>query len=256
MSWRTERAEGSVDILMYHSISSAPGPTSIPLGVFRGQMEALRACGYQSVPLSRFRSHQRGEDRLPPRSVIITFDDGFQDFADQAFPVLQAQGFSATVFLPTGRLGGLEGWVGADVPPRRLMSWSTVEGLSREGIDFGGHSVTHTDLTTLSGDALTDEIRRSQDAIAEHLGRSVTTFAPPYGRSNARVRAEVAKWSDVSVGTELGRATLRSDPIDAPRIEMHYFRNIGLFSAYLRRRADWYLNARKAARVLRQWARG
>jgi len=134
------------------------------------------------------------------------------------------------------------------------MSWSTVEGLSREGIDFGGHSVTHTDLTTLAADALTDEIRRSQAAIAEHLGRPVTTFAPPYGRSNARVRAEVAKWSQVSVGTELGRATLRSDPIDAPRIEMHYFRNVGLFSAYLGRRADWYLSARKAARLLRQWA--
>lgn len=253
MSSRTEEPREGIDVLMYHSISSASGPTSIPVEVFRAQIETLRSAGYETAPLSGLAAWQRGEGTVPPRAVMITFDDGFQDFADVAFPILQAHGFTATVFLPTGRLGGLEDWSGAHAPPRRLMSWSAVRELARQGIAFGGHSVTHADLTTLAPDRLRDEIKGSQDEIARHLGQPVDTFAPPYGRLNDRVRGEVAKWASVSVGTRLDRVDRRSDLTDVPRIEMHYFRSLRRWRDYVEGRARGYLRARRVGRSLRGW---
>jgi peptidoglycan/xylan/chitin deacetylase (PgdA/CDA1 family) len=252
MSSRTDDAGGPpVDILMYHSIGDEAGPTSIPASTFARQMELLVETGCSVASLGALAKYQRGELELPARTVMITFDDGFSDFADAAFPILKRLGLTATVFLPTGCLGGRESWVGANVPPRPLMSWSVVQDLAKEGVDFGGHSVTHTDLTTLAPAELRDEIGRSQKDIEDKLGKPTETFAPPYGRSSPRVREVLARFSHVSVGTGLGRAGRNADLTDAPRIEMHYFRRPRLFRAYLEGRAEWYLAARKAARRVR-----
>src|SRR5262249_32706715 len=88
-----------VDILMYHSISDGVGPTCIAPVVFRHQMATLAACGYHPVSLTACAAWVRGEGTLPARAVVLTFDDGFDDFATVAFPVLQARGWTATVFL-------------------------------------------------------------------------------------------------------------------------------------------------------------
>jgi len=250
MSSRTEDT-GYVDVLMYHSISSEPGPTSIPVSTFREQMQSLSDCGCTVVPFSRFAAWQRREVSLPARAVMLTFDDGFADFADAAFPILDAHGYTATVFLPTGRLGGREDWYGANAQPRPLMSWPTVKDLAARGIDFGGHSVTHADLTRLSAADLNREVALSQAHIAEQLGKAPTTFAPPYGHVNPSVLREVALHAEVSAGTELGRADRGSSPTDTPRIEMHYFRQGRLWRAYLNNRAGWYLRSRQLARALR-----
>jgi peptidoglycan/xylan/chitin deacetylase (PgdA/CDA1 family) len=238
---------------MYHSISSEPGPTSIPADVFGWQLQALADLGFTVVSLSKYAAWQEGSIELPERSVILTFDDGFEDFATAAFPLLARHGFSATVFLPTAKLGGHEDWRGANSPPRRLMSWSQVQELASRGIEFGGHGVTHSDLTLLPAAEASREIRESQEQIAARLGRKPETFAPPYGHSNAAVRAEIAKWCGVSVGTRLARAERSDDRWDAPRIEMHYFRNELLWRAYLQGRGRGYLRLRQVARGVRRW---
>ena len=248
--WSKTSAAGEVDVLMYHSISRSSGPTSIAPSVFSEQMRILRELGYRSISLSRL-ADRTGRAELPERPVIITFDDGFADFADTAYPILQENGFSATVFLPTGRIGQCESWVGANEPARPLLSWDQIENLDRLGVEFGGHSVTHADLAALPLDELTSEIRAAQDAIAEHLGKPTRTFAPPYGSTSLRVQRELARFSEVSVGTKLGRAEPNSNIHDLPRIEMFYFQKMPIWRLYLERRAEGYLKLRSAARKIR-----
>ncbi len=244
-----------VNILMYHSISHAPGPTSIAPETFRGQMDTLDACGYHAISLSAFAAWHAGEAELPPGSVVITFDDGFADFAEHAFPQLQARNWTATIFLPSGKIGGSEDWDGSNsTAPRRLLSWGQVANLAKEDIEFGGHGVTHPDLTKLSSETLQREIRQCRDEIEQRIERAPVSFAPPYGRINQRVRDEIRRWYQVSVGTRLQRAGRQCDLYDVPRIEMHYFRDLRRWRAYLEGRADWYFESRRALRSVKQLA--
>ncbi len=244
-----------VNILMYHSISGEPGPTSIPPATFKAQMETLAECGYQAVSLSDF-AEWHGGGSLPARPVVITFDDGFADFAEHAAPVLAAHGWSATVFLPSGRLGGHEDWYGANAAPRPLMSWDQVRALAKDGIDFGGHSVTHADLTALAPDKLEDEVHRCREEIGARLGQAPISFAPPYGHANEGVLATVRKYYRVSVGVRLARAGRGDDVFDLPRIEMHYFRDPARWRAHLEGRGEVYFAARRGLRRVRSLATG
>lgn len=244
----------TVNILMYHAISDAAGPTNIDVATFRGQMDALAAGGYQPVSLVKLAAWHQGRDELPPRAIVITFDDGFADFGGQAAPILLDRGWSATVFLPTGHLGGPENWSVSDGSARQLLTWAQVENLAARGIDFGGHSVSHADLTKLVSTDLEREIRQSYQDIENHLGRAPIGFAPPYGRANGAVRAAIGKWFRLSVGTRLQRTTRDCDILDLPRIEMHYFRDLTRWKAYLDGRAEIYFESRRALRYMRQIA--
>lgn len=248
------RPPGHINVLMYHSIAEGTGPTSIAPGVFARQMDVLAESNCTVVPLAAVAAWLRERTPLPPRPVAITFDDGFADFIPAA-RVLQRHGFDATVFLPAARVGQVENWSGTGSAPRPLMGWDDVRALARDGVEFGGHSLTHPDLTTLTPDAVEREVGGSRDAIEEQLGRRPTTFAAPYGASSAAVRAAIARWYAAAAGTGFDRVNPASDPFDIPRIEMYYFRDAARFGAFLDGRAEWYFRARQAARAVRRQVR-
>ena len=240
---------------MYHSISRSSGPTSIPPETFRRQIEALCAYGYRTVPLTAFQAWLRSEGDLPAGSIVITFDDGFADFAQSAFPILRDHNYTATVFLPTGKMGGMEDWQGIDTAsPRRLMTWPEIADLAKAGIEFGGYSVTHADLTKLPLKELRREIRDCRDQIERRLGRAPAAFAPPYGRAGNRERQEIRSCFDVSVGTRLEHANQRCDRYDLPRIEMHYFRDLKRWRVFLEGRGELYFRTRRLLRGFKELA--
>jgi peptidoglycan/xylan/chitin deacetylase (PgdA/CDA1 family) len=248
---QNEQLAVSTNVLMYHSIARASGPTSISPETFKRQIEILVDCGYRTISIASFRDWLEGKTEPPARSVLLTFDDGFADFAECAFEILKTHACTATVFLPSGKIGGMEDWAENGSGGRSLMSWSQVIDLSRENVDFGGHSVTHTDLTKLSGNELEREIRQCRDQIELKLGRPPIAFAPPYGRAMGRERREIQNWFDVSLGTRLDRAYRNCNRYDVPRIEMHYFRDLDRWRGYLEGRAEWYLKTRQALRRVR-----
>jgi peptidoglycan/xylan/chitin deacetylase (PgdA/CDA1 family) len=92
---------GSV-ILLYHSISESGDRFSTPPAVFRRQLETLADSGLRCVRL---------EDAMTERgSVALTFDDGYEDFLEQALPLLLRYGFPATLFVVSGQCGGPRRW--------------------------------------------------------------------------------------------------------------------------------------------------
>jgi len=246
-----------VDILMYHSISEGSSPTCIAPDVFRSQLEVLSECGYSAVPLNDVVNWLQGQGTLPERPVVLTFDDGFEDFASVAYPELAARGWPATVYLPAGEMGRTADWdKDSTGSGRSLMDWTTVTDLARRGVDFGGHAVRHVDLTLLSPEAALVEVQAAGRCIEEHTGRPVTTFAPPYGKSNPALRQELRRRYRASVGTTLAQARFNSDLYDLPRIEMWYFRNLARWRRYLLGSARGYLALRQALRTVRRLVLG
>ena len=248
-----------VDILMYHSISDRGGATSIAPEVFAAQMAAIANAGVPVITLDDYLAAREGRCELAPHSVILTFDDGFQDFADTAWPVMEGHGFRPIVYLPTSFVGGSEGWHGIADPPRPLMGWGTIRHLALQGVLFGSHTVSHPDLDALEPDELSAELDRSQSEIEDRLGAPARHFAPPYGIASDAVRAEIGTRYDTSVGTRLGQAGMSCDPFDLPRLEMFYFADPARWRAHLAGRGHAYLAARRGLRavkgaVMKPWA--
>lgn len=235
------------DILMYHSISGQGGATAIAPEVFAAQMRAIAEAGVPVITLDDY----CGGGALPGRSVIITFDDGFQDFADVAWPVMRELGFRPIVYLPTNYIGGHEGWRGVATPARKLMDWGTIRALQAEGVIFGSHTESHPDLDALAPDAVEAELTRSRDRIAAELGTPPRHFAPPYGIANPGVRARIAQHYGTSVGTRLGSASAAEDRHDLPRLEMFYFADPARWRAHLAGRGGAYLALRRVLRAVR-----
>ena len=241
-------------VLTYHSISDAGGPTSIPPSVFAMQMAALADAGYRSQTLDGFLAWHEGRT-TEDRNVLITFDDAFADFTEAAHPVLQQNGFSALVFVPTQRLGRAEAWIGANHPARPLMDWENVRALASQGIEFGGHGRTHTDLTTLDSVACEREIAGCADDLAEKIGRPVESFAAPYGRVSPAVVGMIGHHYRAGFGTRFALAEPGRDRFDLPRIEMHYFRRRSEWAGFLAGRRG-YFRLRQGLRAARALAGG
>jgi peptidoglycan/xylan/chitin deacetylase (PgdA/CDA1 family) len=240
-----------VDILMYHSISDGAGPTCIAPAIFAAQMAAVAEAGASVITLDALADWcEKGTD-LPEKPIVLTFDDGFCDFADAAFPVLAQYGWPAMVYLPSAHMGGPERWRGAAVPPRPLMSWETVRDLAARGITFGGHSCTHVDLMSVAGIQLEDEVRRCRELIAEQTGQSIRHFAPPYGRASAGELDVIRQYYRTSCGTRFGRTYMRSDPFDLPRLEMFYYTDLKRWRDHLAGRGSAYLRTRQTLRAVR-----
>ena len=251
------RGEGT-SILMYHSVSANGGATAIAPATFAMQMRVLAESGVAVLSLDDWVAARAG-GTLPARSAVITFDDGFQDFIEAAWPVMRRHGFHPIVYLPTGYVGKVEGWRGIGQPPRRLMGWDTIRALAAEGVLFGSHTVSHADLNSLPPEECLRELTLAQVAIEDRLGRPIRHFAPPYGLASAVVQAHIGRCYRTSVGTRLGLAGPRDNLFDLPRIEMFYFTDEARWRAHLAGQGRSYLLRRQMmravkARLMTPWA--
>ena len=249
MSSRTDASDRLL-VPTFHAISDAvEGPVGIAPETFRMQMRALAEAGYRSLRLAEFIEWHGGAYAGGP-CVLITFDDAYCDFADNAVPILCEFGFSAVNFVPSALVGGVARWNGALRPARGILSWSDLRDLSASGMEFGAHGRTHRDLTQLEPKEREREIAGSRAELADGLGAEVTSFAAPYGAVNEAVIDTTRRYFRTAFGVRLARAARSDDRFDIPRIDMHYFRSERAWRGLLQGRLA-YLTARAAGRKVR-----
>ncbi|MEY2513942.1 MAG: hypothetical protein QOJ89_1300 [bacterium] len=209
----------SLPVLLYHHVGP-PRPATLPWNTvsrerFRMQLAWLQRHGYRSLHIEQAVAWATGAGALPARSVLITFDDGYADLAETAFPLLVEAGQTATVFLVTGRLGEHNAWDDEIAAGgHRLLDAGAVRDWSRRGIDFGAHTRTHRRLDALRDDELDDEIAGSRDDVETLTGQPPQAFAYPYGVVDERARHAVAAagFAIAFAGAE-GRNARDTDPL-------------------------------------------
>jgi peptidoglycan/xylan/chitin deacetylase (PgdA/CDA1 family) len=181
--WNPE-GEAVVPILLYHRIGTAAGAGRYALAqeTFGEQMSALRRWGYTSIPVSRLLQAIDSGAELPPRPVVITFDDGNADVYEVALPIMERFGFAGAVYVVSSRVGA-EGF----------LSEEQLRALLRAGWEVGSHSMTHADLVA-SHDLVRQEVLYSRLALERTLEVRVTSFAYPFGRMDAFLARKVSSY--------------------------------------------------------------
>jgi peptidoglycan/xylan/chitin deacetylase (PgdA/CDA1 family) len=171
----------TIAILGYHDVRERGGsPMLIAGSKFRQQMQAIKDSQIPVIPLADVMAWKRGEKNIPPESIVITFDDGWEGVYEQAYPVLKEFGFPFTVYLYKKyvNIGG------------RSMSWDQIREMMLHGCEIGSHSVSHESLKKKPKAGMSDadyqawvlaELKDSRDFLEQNLKIKITSFAYPYG---------------------------------------------------------------------------
>lgn len=183
-------------VAMYHSIADSPDDpyrlTVSPVR-FARQLRWLGERGLRGVSVRELLA-AAAEGRA--RGLVgLTFDDGYADFVESAVPLLRRHGFTATVYVLPGRLGGDNAWDRLG-PRRPLLDEDGIRRAAAAGMEIGSHGLRHVDLVELAdgdGEALVAETRHSRELIEDITGDPVDGFCYPYGKVDARVVRAVRK---------------------------------------------------------------
>ncbi len=178
----------TVPILYYHYVRNIQLTAqnllswrlSIPPALFAQQMALLRVEGAHPITLDTLMKALAGQGTLPSRPIILTFDDGYADFATGVEPVLARYGFVATDFVVSGFINR-----------PRYMSAAQVLQMVADGMVIGAHTVHHVDLAAVPAAVARTEIVASKSAIETLIRKPVLDFAYPYGAFDAAVASLV-----------------------------------------------------------------
>lgn len=201
---------GPVPILEYHVLGAAPPDEPYPdLYVtrpdFHKQMNWLDEQGYEAVTLEQVEEAWYHGATLPPKPVVISFDDGYRPQFTYALPELRRHGWAGVLNLKAE---------GSDLYP------SNVEAMIAAGWEVAAHTIHHLDLTELSAAQLKEEVAGSRAILRREYGVPVKNFCYPAGRFDATVIAAVKAAGYVGATTEIAGYADREHPYELDRYEI------------------------------------
>lgn len=214
-------------ILAYHGVCEVP-PHLDPEGLFisprqlRGQIARLRHWGYAFETFGAMA--ERVAAGRGAGHVALTFDDGLLDNLEQLTPILHDERIPATTFVTTG-------WMGKphpSVPYARNMTPDEVRELHRSGVEIGGHTVSHPDLTRIPFEEARDEVRTGCEQLAEITGAPVDTFAYPFGFASEQATRAVEA-AGVRAACRVRGEGRWDDPLNLPRQDTNTKSALGLW---------------------------
>ncbi len=241
---------------MYHAVESEPRPPKykhfyVLADEFAGQMRMLKRAGYTPITFAALAAARAGTTPLPPKPVLLTFDDGYANLWTNVFPLMEQLGFAYTVFLVSERVGKTNDWVAPDgYDPTPLLPWSEIAEMQKSKlVSFEAHTATHPKLTTLSPAEARRELAGSKDLLEQKLGAPISVLCYPYGDHNDSVAALAEELGYAqAVTTEFGRARPTDSPLRLPRISVYHVPPVSLTYGIGPLNFRWRLESRKDAR--------
>lgn len=198
-----------VPVLNYHQVNNKFQTclTMKPKN-FEEQMKYLHDNDYHVITQQQFDEYMSGDGTLPDRPVLITFDDGYADNYQYAYPIMKKYGMRGTIFLITGLV---------DKPG--YLTWEQIKKMSADGMEFGSHTVSHKPLTSFDREGARRELTESKAVIGQHLGKPCTFFAFPEGKFDDMVMEETkAAGYKYGFTVETGRDFPWDDHYDLDRV--------------------------------------
>lgn len=200
----------TIPILMYHHVDDKSGSLYISKSTFSGQMDYLTKKGYNTVTLAEVVSGLNGQSALPPKPIVITFDDGYQDNYLNAYPVLRQYNMKATFFIITQLVGGFD-----------YMNWEQLREMAGNPlVTIGDHTLSHKAVSMETDPQLRDEILSAQSILKDQLGVVVNTFAYPYGSLNVNAEKILKEGGFAAAVTTQRGLSCAKLPYDLPRIRI------------------------------------
>lgn len=181
-------------VMVYHGVNDTadeddPNQIVVPPRHFRAHVELLRRRGYRFLSVEGLLDRGASEPP-PPRTAVLTFDDGWRDGLTVVAPLLGRLEIPATFYVCPGQWAAQH--VDVTGPAGRLLDEREAHSLVQAGMELGSHTMSHPDLRLLDDDALAAELSDSKAAIERLTGRPCRTLAYPFGLFDERVQAAVA----------------------------------------------------------------
>ncbi|MGK2877087.1 MAG: polysaccharide deacetylase family protein [Solirubrobacterales bacterium] len=230
----TEKVSGPHDdpvpILMYHVTKAAP-PAGTPYpelwvtpADFKGQMNWLADNGYTGITMVQLFKYWDEGFKLPDKPVVISFDDGYPSHAKTARPVLARHKWPGVLFLGLDNVNN----------PETGLTASHVKSLLASGWELGSHTISHSDLTSLSSAQLEVEVADSKAQISKRFGVDVEFFCYPAGKFDAAVVAAVEEAGYKGATTVLEGMATPDKPFELKRIRVNGDDGVNGFASKMR----------------------
>ncbi|MDR2833533.1 MAG: polysaccharide deacetylase family protein [Streptococcaceae bacterium] len=210
--WIQVEGEVSLPILMYHDTKGTPGDNnSIDISLFEQHLIALKEAGFYTLTPEEAYKVLTTNSKPAPKVVWITFDDGYRDFYENVFPILQKYQMKATNFAITSTTQA----------PHHLSLEQMKEMKASNLVSIQSHTVSHLDLSTLTNEQQLSELKDSKEFLDTNLGQNTIALCFPAGRFNddTLIIAKQAQYQ-LAVTTQPGFATLTSGLLTLPRIRI------------------------------------
>lgn len=163
----------NIPVLMYHSISNVPGNyLCVPPEIFEEQIKTILDYGFKPITATTYLSAMEKGTPLPKNPILITFDDGYLDNYDAAFPILKKYNVKVTIFMISGLID----------KDKRMLSSNQILEMDHSGlVDFQSHTVHHRYLSKIPPEEANQELKESKKALELLLNKKIRILGIPYG---------------------------------------------------------------------------